>query len=356
MRKTEDMFLWQTLALIGLNFTNHKLGLVAKIFRIFYITGYIISLLYFAAVNLSFIGKQLYKKSIVSFLLSIFSGLMWYIAFYKRKDISYIVLHVYQKRKRYRDSKKTVDCIVISLMIFIIVIPFVSCIFNNTENFENLDVTPLTLGFQVQNKIWKRIFVLYAEFADFGLCSAFPFYLTVSICILYYRCSEILSGYKAILCIQLCTVSKETLGNYIEFFCIVNLIRKLNETFTHVSFFIILYHFEAILNVILKISIEGFYGSKLIHVFNRTYYDFTICCSLIPEKLLEIKTIVKNFINIHRYSQRISEQNLFYLMRIENEDIVQITICGMFYVTRSYILTALGIMLTYGLLIINLKL
>lgn len=365
MKKTEDVFLWQILALIGLNFINYRLGRIAKFFRTLFITALMMSLLYFALVNLSFIGKQMYKKSIVSFLLSIFSGLMWYIAFSKRKDISYIVLHVYQKRKCYRDSKKTVEYIIISLPIFIIAIPCVSCIFNLTKNFENFEVAYLTFGYEIQSKTWKRVFILYVEFADFGLCSAFPFYLTTSICILYYRCSEILSGYKTLLRIQLYTVSKGTVNNYVEFFHIVNLLRKLNKTFTHLSFLIIIYHLETILNVILKTPTEGLYESSIVHIVNLAYYGlcsiivlvyFTICCSLIPENLLEIKAIVKNFININRYSQHIPEQNLFYLLRIENEDIVYITVCGMFHVTRSYILTALGVMLTYGLLIINLKL
>lgn len=83
---------------------------------------------------------------------------------------------------------------------------------------------------------------------------------------------------------------------------------------------------------------------------------FTICSSMIPESITQIKRTVRKYPSCSNNSHLISKQNLFYLNRIENEDIVYISVCGMFNLTRSYILSAFPLVLIYGLLIINLNL
>lgn len=85
------------------------------------------------------------------------------------------------------------------------------------------------------------------------------------------------------------------------------------------------------------------------------FVSFTISSSKIPENLQEVRATVRDIVNGYGYSHTISQQNLFYLKRIENEDIVYISVCGIFYVTRSYNFSALGLLFTYGLLLANLN-
>lgn len=81
----------------------------------------------------------------------------------------------------------------------------------------------------------------------------------------------------------------------------------------------------------------------------------TIYGSMIPEHLAEIRNIVRDFLNCKGCNKLISKENLFYLHRIENQDVVHISACGLLFISRRFLLSIIGLMLTYGLLIINLE-
>lgn len=76
---------------------------------------------------------------------------------------------------------------------------------------------------------------------------------------------------------------------------------------------------------------------------------------MIPEKLTEIRKTVRHCIAQYGNDPRIDRNVLFYLSRIEKEDIVYITGCRMFSLNRQFILSAIGVTLTYDLLLIDFK-
>ena len=80
---------------------------------------------------------------------------------------------------------------------------------------------------------------------------------------------------------------------------------------------------------------------------------YILSCSFIPEKLTEIRKTVRYFIIVYSERRLIFRNAIFYLERMEKEDIVYIRACGMFSITRQLILSAVGVTVTYGLLIIN---
>lgn len=363
MRKL-DHILWHILATTGLNYVNIKLSPLAKCFRMLLIIGFMISLIYIRGEILLYIERKLYKEVIIRLLSYVYSGIIWCIAYSKRRAISYIVLQVYQKQTCYNTSKKTKDFIVMSVVIVALVITFVSCVLNIISNFEIVNNGFSDIGIKTEKKILMNILIISIQVAVFEVFPGFLFLLTICLSILFYRCSELLFGYKTFIRIQLHTISKGTIENYIEFFHIIDLLRKLNKALSSLSFFIILCYLQSILNVIITSSLQGIFEFHVIDIADFAcnnicnvvlFIYFTICSSLIPENIIEIQSIVKNFVNIHRYSHFISEQDLFYLTRIENADVVYISVGGMFNVTRSYIMTVLGLMFTYGLVIINLN-
>lgn len=303
MRKI-DSILWHILAVTGLNFLNYRLGLTTKFFRILFITVFTISLLYFLFVHLCLIKNKHYKEPIINSLLCIYSVLMWCIAYYKRKTISHVISRVYRLEKYYNTSTKTLDIVLISLAFITLMMPCVSCIVTLTRNFENYDVACFTFGHKMQNKIWKKVFVSTIRFVYFGLFDGFPYYLIICIGVLFYRCSEILSGYKIFLRIQFQKLSKVTDDNFTEFFRIVNILCKLNKAFTHLSFFIILFHFQGIITLFIRTSRPGSSEFGSMRIFELAYYAicdiilfvyFTICSSTIPERLVDIKRLLKSF-------------------------------------------------------------
>lgn len=238
------------------------------------------------------------------------------------------------------------------------------CIFNLIKiNFKTFDLIFSTVGPGMRYGVWQRVFIFWIQFSTCVLNLSFPFYLEFCICVLFYRCSKVLSGYKAFLRIQLPTAVKENDFNYTEFFDLVNLLRKLNKAFTQLIFFINLYNLEGIFSEGMMLwEKELFYLtiSQAVYVLYHGVFSiimfvcFTICASMIPENIAEIRKTVRNFLNRCSYSHLILKQNMFYLMRIETEDIIYISVGG-FHVTRSYILSAFCLLLNYGLLINNLQ-
>lgn len=364
--KKMDSILWRILALTGLNFINYRLRTKAKIFRMLFMITFTTSLMYIIVTNLCLIGiRRYYKEPIINSFTCIYSGLIWFIAYFKRKAISHLVLEVYRLRKCYNTQRKQQTFFIIFFIIITLIIPCISYLCNFARNFGNFNITCMTFGVEIQNKVWKNIIITIVKFVHFGIYSGFPFYFIICIGVLFYRCSEVLSEYKAFLRIKLHTLSNGIVGNMVDIFNIVIILNRLNKIFRHVSFFIILYSLQSTMTLFLRVTRQGFSEIGIFRIITNAYnflcniflfVYFTICSSMIPESLVEIKKMVKKFLNVYRYSIFLSKENLFYLKRIENEDIVYITICGMFHLTRSYILTALGLMLTHGLLIINLNL
>lgn len=76
---------------------------------------------------------------------------------------------------------------------------------------------------------------------------------------------------------------------------------------------------------------------------------------MIPESLNEIRLTVYEKINEHVFGlvPPISQNILICMRRIEAQKIIYITVFGMFRLTKSFILAAIGSAFTYDFLIIS---
>lgn len=364
MPKTDNI-LWYILAVTGLTFGNYRLGAIAKCLRIIFIAGFGIIRLYFAVNIMCGIGSESYKISLSSIMFLFYTALMWYFAYSKRKSISNVISEVYRRSKRYNNSKAPLKHVLVLLTLTILICPFFLClVIGIIENLETVDVSGWLLGYNIQDKIWKRIILLSAFLAIFIFDSGFSYFLTISICVIFYRCSKLISSYNRSLQNELRTKFIINIAHFSEFFQFVKILRDLNKTFQHLSFLIIIYNMQKLFIVLLHSTQGDIYNASLFGILLLLYSGIcsiimivalTICSSLIPESLIEIKTVVRDYINDPNYTYTISKRNLFYLNRLECEDIVHISACGMFQLTRGFILSALGLMITYGLLFINIK-
>lgn len=160
----------------------------------------------------------------------------------KRNAISNIILKVYRQRTYYKVKENSRYWIIIFLLIFGLILPCLKCIFNQISmNFKIFKMLFMTLGRKLQYGLSIRISIFFIQFSTFVIKFSFPFHLELCICILFYRCSEILSNYNISLRIQLHAANKWVSCNYAEFFDLVKFLWKLNTTLTLVSFYIILY-------------------------------------------------------------------------------------------------------------------
>lgn len=359
-----DKVLWQILALTGLNFINHRFRLHEKCFRIFFLITFPVSLIYYALLNLWIIRIKHYKDGIAHLLQPVLSALIWYFAYSRKKVISDVLLQIYRYRKRYKNINEKQPYIM-PLTITILSSPYLMCII--CQIIVDIEMETLkfwTFAFEVHSIIWKRVILLNGQILYSIFCIGFPFYLSFCLSVLFYRCAEMLSNYNIVLQIHLLTETNKNIEIFKIFFDIVKLLNKLNHAVTNLSLLIIVYGIEGIFHVLLNLNFHDELLFNIEYITSLLYYSmsssvmflsYTLCCSMIPENLMRIKNSAREFLNKYGYDQSITRESMFYLKRIESEKVVYISAGGLFRLTRSVILSGLGAVLSYGLLIIGLN-
>lgn len=236
----EDEILWKILAITGLKFVNRRFRKYEKYSRVLFLIYFSFSLTYLEIVHFGIIIKSKRFKIGISYILfPIYSAFMWYFAYSRRKHISNALFQAYYYQKRYYALKKRSSCIIPLMIIIILSSPSVACILTQIMvDFETEKMIFWTLGFEIHNVIWKRIVLFNANFAYFFTCVCFPFYLTFSLSVLLYRCSEVLHNYNTALQIQLQTKANKNIEILEKFFHIVMFVQKINEVLSILSFLI----------------------------------------------------------------------------------------------------------------------
>lgn len=358
-----DKILWLCLALFGLNFVKYRCKPCIKYFRNVFMVTFASSLTYTISINIVYLINKHYKEGVSYILLPINCALMWYFSYSKRKEFSRLLLQIYSYRKRYLISNRR--CYIMPFTIIILLSPYVTAVvFHIMLNLETEILNFWTFGFEIENIFWKRFILFIASVAYLVFCIDFPFYLTFAFNILFYRCSEVLTSYNIVLHNQLQENVNGNIDVLKEFFDIMKVVKKLNDSVTKVSLLIIFYGLEGIFCALLTVSFKEspkiHVGYIIIAIYYSTlsammFVSYTLCSTMIPLRLMRIKNDVKEFLNKYGYDNYENRQCMYYLKRIENEEIVYVSVCGLFHLTRNVLLTALGAVLTYGLLITNLN-
>ena len=363
--ENKDKFLWYVLALIGLNFFNHRLGLHAKCLRILLMILCSFLFVYLVLFCLLRITKKRYKEGLSFLLLPINCALIWYFMHSRKKEFSVVLLQIYSFYENFKTSKKHSQCI-IPLIIITLILPYVICIL--CQIFVNLEIeilSDLTFDYQIRSVTWKRIIIFFQNLAFSIFCICFPFYITFSFSVLFHRCSDILLGYDRVLKRDLKRKANKKCKTLEAFFDITNAVRNLNEQLKNVSLFIIFYGLHGVFSAILRLSLNKFqsydygYAMMVIYHFSCSIliaFSYTVWGSRISENMMKVKRTATEFLNDYTFGHHASQQNIYYLKRIENEEVVYFSVCGLFCLTKGFLLSALGAILTYGLLIINLNL
>ncbi|KAG8199642.1 hypothetical protein JTE90_009473 [Oedothorax gibbosus] len=149
-----------------------------------------------------------------------------------------------------------------------------------------------------------------------------------------------------------------------KYFSILKSLRYLKETLSLPLTFVIVNIFFTLyitLSYFLKLTSQPIDTAVLIEVSGDALINLTnfICLTLIssriPEELSEVKIIAGKLIHKHKFKTKQLDEVLFLLNRIEKSEIIHLTASGLVEFQRSFILSAFGALLTYGLLVFNIK-
>ena len=219
-------------------------------------------------------------------------------------------------------------------------------------------------GYEIHDKVTVRVLIAFGNLTYFFCCTLVTL-TSFSLSILVFGWGEVLRGYDKFLVVNIKNGNNN--GNSVflkKFFKILKTIECHEKILQYPSLIIICYSLEMIFMIFWFLFIKRdkmFIIGNIVEVFFNAVYScfmisvYSICSSAIPEKLMEIRKTAKYCITNYGNKSFISRNVIFYLKRIEKEDIVYISACGMFKFTREYLLSVIGVTLTYDLLILSLK-
>lgn len=362
----KDKILWYVLALIGINISKFQLGTRNRCLSV--TVQCVLSLLminWFSAGIVCSVTNSM-MAGFFHTSLSGFTGLMWYFLKKKKNVIAKIIMQLNEYQNRY-DAAVSIDSYFITIgTILLILLPLIApLVVYFTIEFDASVIQFFTYGYKLSNNILKSFFMFYSVIMYSTCCNIFVL-ITVSLSLIFYKFTKLLKSFNKSL--QLNFVTIEHHGNielFTDFFAVLKLLQKLNHVLAYPSFLIVVYGLQIIFTsfflvlsmretlalhtlISLQLAFNFVCGTFLITIY-------TICCSMVPDVLNDIKDSAQDILNKYGINYFLSEDDSFYLKEIEKEDALHISACGMFHFTRSFILTAIGFTFTYAMLIIYYK-
>lgn len=286
---------------------------------------------------------------------------LWYFLRSKRKAFLHInckfdIIMAYENTQK----KKQVICSI--LLLVILAIPLIISFFfvhlhlNKTDNGRAFEVVMLT-----NNEIINTILISTTTISYYGIWVSLPCYAVLFVCYFVMRCRNMLKHYcKRFRKIDLNIHSAETHHIVKEYFFIRKIIQELNRILSTPFM------------IIFACSLLSLFSSfTTVLVIRETTFDLvfsyatfltiepiklmiiTIFVSKIPEFFSEMKSKVTNMIDNSKIELLRNTELFFMLKRIENKDLIYLTVGSIFNISKEFLFTTLGSLLTYSLLLIS---
>ena len=329
-----------------------------KILSCLIITLYHVSVIYMIIASCNWVFSYSLKDGILNLSLTICSILIWCTLFTKRKNLSTMIKKLFKYRKRY-NIRSNISCFVHMLGATVILLIFI--LFQTQDIL--YDTNPIygleywVLNFKISEGRLRIFCIILKNLLNFfRVC--FPLYITFILSIMLLKWAEVLECINKFL--QNSSFSINKCGNiehFADFIKIVKVLRKMIEHLNYPLFFLVVYSFYMIFKSLYNLMwLKNVLNYTIVvdNIINCTssivmLVMYSVCSSMIPEGLSEIRLSACKRINEHVFglSPPISQDALCYLKRIEMENIIYVSVCGMFRLTRSFILSAIGAILTY---------
>ena len=355
-----DKTLINLLAIIGIYIDSVDRHI--KFLSILIVVCYYASAIYFFKM-ISNIMSSHFLVFISYLLLNILSMLIWFSLFLKRTEISVIIHELFHYRKRYvrYDTSVLKQKITVILTSVFFILNQLLHHFDDEKKATN-HLKFWSVGFEIPEGYLRTIFIIIINLVS-SIENLFPVFMTFILCIILHKWAETLQLYNYFLQHHLCSVNKHlNMRLFTDFVKMVTILREMNQVLRYPLLLMILYSlviifvswydlltwkdlpYSVFINVLMHIS-----SGLLMLVI------YSVCCSMITDNLNKIKLTASKKINEYIFGLRASipQKALLCLKRIEMEKTIYISVFGVFHLTKGFILTAIGSIFTYDLLIIN---
>lgn len=220
-----------------------------------------------------------------------------------------------------------------------------------------------TYGIPVENAIHRSVLILIGYYAYFAFFTGYPSLIVLSMCLLMHRCKCILSAYNDQLkSFNFKVNNSDSLKDY---FCAVEMVRLLRNALSApllLAMMISIFNMFITLSTCIQYTNVSFVLTLEMVITSLT--GIVILCSLIlygariPEFLAKIRdTAGTLLVENAKYKLQYVDGNesMYLLRRIEKSEISHLSACGIIKIKKNVLLSAIGSLFTYGLLILNLK-
>ncbi|GBM43065.1 hypothetical protein AVEN_126155-1 [Araneus ventricosus] len=217
------------------------------------------------------------------------------------------------------------------------------------------------LRYKLNDKTYRRVINLIGSYSYFIVYMQFPSIIVLLMCVLIYRYGLHLSYFNDHLKRMEFYLKTEEYIDILKHYDVIEENLHFLKTTLSTPLFIALLHSYFNLYSALSVVLNG---KIMIYMFVELGCNvftgivlltlLTIYSSKIPNYMKKIKNTVGFLINKHEQSNLRNEKEIRILKRMEQKEIMYLSACGMIDFKKSFLLTAFGTLLTYGLLIVNL--
>lgn len=350
------------LAVIGVYDTvNFHIILFAALFVGFYYISIIFSVV---AALYHFASPQFFKVCITYIFHYALALILWPLFYIRRRKIHIIFQRLCRYRNQYNinDNYSTLkQKILVILVLTFFTLSQLLYHFEDELEYEKC-LKYWTMNFKLSKGYLKFLLTVVINLMFFTIIS-FPVLMTFILSVILYKWGEILQLYNKSLQLQSRTLNKyKTRDHFVDFFKMTKILRDINQVLNYPLLFIIFYSLEALfMSFYDLITWRGSASSICIASFMSScsavlmLMMYSFAGSKISENLIEIKLTAHERINEHVFGliPSIPENILMCLRRIETQKNIYICVGGVFRLTKSFVLSAIGSALTYDLLLIS---
>ena len=320
------------------------------------------SLIYFIAASLRLVLDTYNKLGISQILLALNASLIWLTCFLRRKNFSVLIQKLYSIRNCYdiqNDSSPVIKFFTGILIILLFLVSQGKYFFASSQS----TFTFWTLKSKIPEGFFKLCIIIVINLISFAT-NLFPVFVTFILSIILYKTAEFFHFYNISLKSQLHTVKINQQMEFLEDFSIMlKLLRRMNKVMNYPLFFSVVHSLYEIFMALhfLILSKNKLNYAYIANVFLAFTYSmamllmYSVCSSMVTENMTKVTVTAREILNNYIFGSinSIPQNVLLCLRRIETEKIVYISVCDVFILSKSFILSAIGVALTYDLLIIN---
>lgn len=362
MIPTKDTFLWYVLSVMGINCAGFRSRLWEKCFSTTIVFLFIFVTLHRISASFVHMKRNTILGGFNELLSAVLSAFIFFLMIKNKKKISKILTQIYKYRTRF-DANVGSNFIIIVTFALLLLPGIMTLLLQHIFDFVKEEEEFWAYGYELNNKTFQYFIILYGNMVYYSTCSVISL-ITFSLSLTFYRFVEILQLYGKLIQRNFKELRcRKNVKILTEFFSIMKLLCLLNQVLSCISFLIVIYALEMLFTTMhLAVSLREQLLRRIPFlvkvIFNLVtgmlmIIIYTHCASMIPERIIEIKYIARDHIHNRISNPLITQDALFYLKRIVKANVVHISACGLFNFTRSFVLTAIGVTLTYDLLIIN---